>query len=129
MRSSVLSGNVPLLNISRPGLHYVPKGESALTLALMQEIDRAFTEWPFPGVRQMRDYLALLGYGAGIKRARRLMRLMGLMAVYQKPKTSVLHPGHTRYPYLLRDLAVTSPIRSGVRTSRISPCAKASCIW
>ena len=98
-----------LLNISRSGLYYVPKGESTLTLTLMQEIDRAFTDWPFLGVRQMRDYLALLGYGAGIKRVRRLMRLMGLMAVYQKPKTSVPHPGHTRYPYLLRDLTVTRP--------------------
>ena len=98
-----------LLNISRSGLYYVPNGESTLTLTLMQEIDRAFTDWPFLGVRQMRDYLALLGYGAGIKRVRRLMRLMGLMAVYQKPKTSVPHPGHTRYPYLLRDLTVTRP--------------------
>lgn len=96
-----------LLKISRSGLYYAPKGESALTLALMQEIDRAFTEWPFLGVRQMRNYLALLGYGAGIKRIRRLMRLMGLMAVYRKPKTSVPHPGHTRYPYLLRGLAIT----------------------
>lgn len=98
-----------LLKISRSGLYYAPKGESPLTLALMQEIDRAFTEWPFLGVRQMRSYLALLGYGAGIKRIRRLMRLMGLMAVYQKPKTSVPHPGHTRYPYLLRGLAITGP--------------------
>ena len=98
-----------LLGISRSGLYYVPKGESALTLALMQEIDRAFTEWPFLGVRQMRDHLALLGYGVGKKRVRRLMRLMGLMAVYQKPKTSIPHPAHTRYPYLLRDLIVTRP--------------------
>ena len=98
-----------LLGISRSGLYYAPKGESALTLALMQEIDRAFTEWPFLGVRQMRDYLALLGYGVGKKRVRRLMRLMGLMAVYQKPRTSIPHPGHTRYPYLLRGLAITRP--------------------
>lgn len=85
-----------LLKIARSGLYYVPKGESALTLAHMQEIDRAFTEWPFLGVRQMRDYLVLLGYGVGRKRVRRLMRLMGLMAVYQKPKTSIPHPEHTR---------------------------------
>ena len=96
-----------LLGISRSGLYYTPAGESALTLALMQEIDRAFTEWPFLGVRQMRDYLVLLGYGVGKKRVRRLMRLMGLMAVYQKPKTSTPHPEHARYPYLLRNLAVT----------------------
>ena len=52
-----------ILGISRSGLYYAPKGESALTLTLMQEIDRAFTEWPFLSVRQMRDYLLLLGYG------------------------------------------------------------------
>lgn len=69
-----------LLKISRSGLYYVPKVESTLTL--MQKIDRAFTEWPFLGVCQVRGYLALLGYGAGIKRVRRLIRLMGLVAVY-----------------------------------------------
>jgi Transposase and inactivated derivatives len=66
-----------------------------------------FTEWPFMGVRQMRAHLVLLGYGVGRKRVRRLVRLMGLMAVYQKPKTSAPYPDHRRYPYLLRDLAVT----------------------
>ena len=96
-----------LLNISRSGLYYTPRGESALNLALMQEIDRAFTEWPFMGVCQMRDYLALQGFGAGKKRVRRLMRLMGLEAVYQRPKTSIPHPEHKRYPYLLRDLSIT----------------------
>ena len=98
-----------LLGIARSGLYYTPKGESALTLSLMQEIDRAFTEWPFLGVRQMRNYLVLLGYGVGKKRVRRLMRFMGFIAVYQKPRTSIPNPDHTRYPYLLRDLAVTRP--------------------
>lgn len=98
-----------LLDISRSGLYYTPKGESAFTLTLMQEIDRAFTEWPFLGVRQMRDYLVLLGHGVGKKRVRRLMRLMGLEPVYQKPRTSIPHPEHKRYPYLLRDLSITRP--------------------
>ncbi|MGI6656779.1 MAG: IS3 family transposase [Desulfobulbus sp.] len=52
----------------------------------MQELDRAFTEWPFLGVRQMRRSMVSLGYNVGKKRIRRLMRLMGLMAVNQKPK-------------------------------------------
>lgn len=98
-----------LLGISRSGLYYETKGESEFTLTLMQEIDRAFTEWPSMGVRQMRDYLVLLGYGVGKKRVRRLMRLMGLEPIYQKPRTSTPHPEHQRYPYLLRDLAVTRP--------------------
>ena len=95
-----------LLGIARSGLYYEKTGESAMNLALMQEIDRAFTEWPFLGVRQMSRYLASLGHSAGRKRVRRLMRLMGLMAVYQKPKTSVPNPGHKRYPYLLRGLTI-----------------------
>ena len=96
-----------LLKIARSGLYYERTGESAINLALMQEIDRAFTEWPFLGVRQMCRYLVSLGYSAGRKRVRRLMRLMGLMAVYQKPRTSVPHPEHRRYPYLLRGLDIT----------------------
>jgi putative transposase len=98
-----------LLKISRSGVYYTPKGEPALNLVLMQEIDRAFTEWPFLGVRQMRNYLVLLGYGVGKKRVRRLMRLMGLEVVYQKPATSIPHPDHTRYRYLLRDLPIIRP--------------------
>ena len=99
-----------LLKIARSGLYYKSKGESALNLALMQEIDRAFTEWPFLGVRQMRDYLNnQMGYSLGRKRVRRLMRQMGLMAVYQKPRTSIPNPEHKRYPYLLRELSIERP--------------------
>ena len=58
-----------LLKIARSGLYYEKAGGSPLNLALMQEIDRAFTEWPFLGVRQMRHYLASLGYGVGKQRA------------------------------------------------------------
>ena len=76
---------------------------------LMREIDLAFTEWPFLGVRQMRSYLRLLGYSVGIKRVRRLMRLMGLIPIYQKPRTTIPHPEHRRYPYLLRGLTITGP--------------------
>ena len=96
-----------LLKVARSGLYYEKKGESVLNLTLMQEIDRAFTEWPFLGVRQMRRYLVSLGYAAGKKRVRRLMRLMGLMAVYQKPKTSAPNPEHKKYPYLLGDITIT----------------------
>ena len=95
-----------LLKIARSSLYYEKAGESSFNLALMQEIDRAFTEWPFFGVRQMRRYLVSLGYGVGDKRVRRLMRLMGLMAVYQQPKTSMPHAEDKRYPYLLRGLSI-----------------------
>ena len=67
-----------LLKVARSSLYYEKTGESGINLTLMQEIDRAFTEWPFLGVRQMCRYLVSLGYGVGRKRVRRLMRLMGL---------------------------------------------------
>ena len=95
-----------LLKVARSSLYYEKTGESGINLTLMQEIDRAFTEWPFLGVRQMCRYLVSLGYGVGRKRVRRLMRLMGFMTIYQKPKTSVPNPEHKRYPYLLRDLTI-----------------------
>lgn len=98
-----------LLVIARSGLYYEKTGESVYNLTLMQEIDRAFTKWPFLGARQMRDYLVGLGYGVGRKRVRRLMRLMGLSAIYQKPRTSIPNPEHKIYPYLLRNLAITRP--------------------
>ena len=98
-----------LLQISRSGVYYKPRGESAENLALMEKIDRVFTKWPFMGVRQMRDYLNLNGYSVGRNRVRRLMRLMHLMPIYQRPKTTVPHPAHKKYPYLLRERAIDTP--------------------
>lgn len=96
-----------LLCLSRSGLYYKKTGESAYNMTLMREIDKAYLEWPFFGVRQMRRYLNKLGYPVGNKRIRRLMRLMGLMAIYRKPRTTVPDPVCKRYPYLLRDIAIT----------------------
>ena len=98
-----------LLQISRSGVYYTPRGESAENLALMKEIDRAFTDWPFMGVRQMRNYLCLKGCSVGRKRVRRLMRQMHLMPIYQQPRTTVSHTGHKKYPYLLRGMRIDMP--------------------
>ena len=75
----------------------------------MAEIDRQFLDTPFYGVRQMTWHLRALGHGVNVKRVRRLMRLMGLTPIYQKPRTSVPAKGHKRYPYLLRGLAIERP--------------------
>lgn len=99
-----------LLKISRSGLYYQPVGEPPLNLSLMSEIDRIFLEHPFFGSRQMRDYLnSNLGYCVGRKRVRHLMNRMGLTPVYQEPRTTVSHPEHKKYPYLLRDIEVDRP--------------------
>ena len=98
-----------LLGISRSSVYAKPRGESEENLALMREIDRAFTDKPFLGVRQMRALLRLRGYEVGLKRVRRLMRQMHLMPIYQRPKTTVPHPEDKRYPYLLRDMEISAP--------------------
>ena len=75
----------------------------------MKKIDELFLECPFYGFRQMRTSLRDLGYRVGRKRVQRLMRKMGLMAIYRKPKTSRPHPDHKVYPYLLRNLKIDRP--------------------
>ena len=75
----------------------------------MAEIDRQFLETPFYGVRQMTWHLRSKGWHVNVKRTRRLMRKMGLMPIYQRPRTSIPAPGHRIYPYLLRDLVIDRP--------------------
>lgn len=74
-----------LLSISRSSFYYTPKGETAMNLMLMRQIDKQFLETPFFGVRQMTWHLRNEGHLANEERIRRLMRLMGLMPIYQKP--------------------------------------------
>ena len=75
----------------------------------MAEIDRQFLETPFFGVRQMTWHLRLRGRRVNVKRVRRLMRLMGLMPIYQRPRTSIPAKGHKIDPYLLRSVTVDRP--------------------
>jgi putative transposase len=72
-----------LLSISRSSFYYEPKGETGLNLALMRLIDKQFLETPFYGVRQMTWHLRAGCHQVNEKRIRRLMRLMGLMPIYQ----------------------------------------------
>jgi len=98
-----------LLSISRSSFYYQPKGETALNLMLMRKIDKQFLETPFYGVQQMTWHLRNDKHLVNEKRVRRLMRLMGLMPIYQKPNTSKAAKGHKIYPYLLRGLRVDRP--------------------
>ena len=104
-----LSRQCDLLSISRSSFYYVLKGESPENLTLMRRIDELFLKYPFYGSRQMVRQLRREGVGAGRHRVRRLMRLMGLEAIYQAPRTSDPHPEHRIYPYLLRNLEITRP--------------------
>jgi putative transposase len=98
-----------LLALARSGLYYEPQGESPENLALMRLLDEAYTAWPFYGVRKMTAHLAREGQVVNVKRVRRLMRLMGLEAIYPRKRLSVPGEGHKRYPYLLRGLEIVRP--------------------
>ncbi len=101
-----LSRQCRLLTISRSSFYYAPTGESPENLALMRRIDELFLKYPFYGSRQMVHQLRREGICVGRHRVRRLMCLMGLEAIYQAPRTSMPHPTHRIYPYLLRGLAI-----------------------
>jgi putative transposase len=98
-----------LLSISRSSFYYEPKGETAFNLALMRLIDEQFLETPFYGVRQMTWHLRAEGHLVNKKRIRRLMRVMGLMPIYQRPKSSIKAKDHKTWPYLLRGLRINRP--------------------
>jgi putative transposase len=76
---------------------------------VFRAIDKLFTKYPFFGSRQIAAWLARDGIKAGRHRVRRLMRLMGLEAVYKRPKTSQPHPAHPVFPYLLKGMEITRP--------------------
>jgi putative transposase len=95
-----------LLGVHRSGLYYEPVGESAVNLGLMRLLDEQYTQTPFYGSRKMRAWLASMGHRVNRKRVARLMELLGLEAVYPKPKLSRPGEGHRIYSYLLRGTTV-----------------------
>jgi putative transposase len=92
--------------LSRSSLYYKPDGEAAEDLRLMRLIDERYTARPFYGSRRMTIWLNERGEGVNRKRVRRLMRVMGLEAIYPKPRLSLAGKGHRIYPYLLRGVKV-----------------------
>lgn len=93
--------------MNRSGLYYQPRGESAESLKLMRLIDEEYTRRPFFGSRRMMLRLHEQGYPVGRHRVRRLMAVLGLQAVYPKPRLSQPGEGHKIYPYLLDGVAIT----------------------
>jgi len=95
-----------LLGISRSGFYYEPVGMNPEDLELMRLLDEQYTRTPFYGVPKMTEWLHSLGSTAGPKRVRRLLRLMGLEAIYPKPRLSLGGPEHRKFPYLLRGVPI-----------------------
>jgi len=98
-----------LLSISRSGLYYQSQGVSEEDFTLMKLIDRQYLATPFYGARRMAVWLKNQGYRVNRKRVRRLMRIMGIRAIYRRPRTSTPAPGHKIYPYLLSGMEITRP--------------------
>ena len=104
-----LARQCELLGVARSSYYYTAVPGSAENLRYLRLLDEEYTRHPFYGVPKMTFWLQGLGYGVGPKRVRRLLRQMGLMAVYPKPHLSLNPLEHRRFPYLLRDLAIQRP--------------------
>ena len=113
-----------LLKIARSTLYYRPAAVSAHDLALMRRMDELYLATPFYGSRRMAAMLRSDGWPVNRKRVRRLMRVMGLEAIYQKPNTSRGHPEHKVYPYLLRGLIIDRPTQVWCADITYIPMAK-----
>lgn len=98
-----------LLGLARSSFYYQPMQESADELRLMRLLDEEYTRHPFYGSRKLTQWLGKQGEEVNRKRVQRLLRIMGLEAIYPKPRLSQAAPGHRLYPYLLRGVKVTRP--------------------
>jgi len=96
-----------LLGLARATWYYQLRGESERNLRLLNLLDEQYTRTPFYGVPRMTAWLATQGERVNEKRVRRLLRLLGLTAMYPKPRLSQAVAGHRIYPYLLRNVAIT----------------------
>jgi putative transposase len=104
-----ISRQCKILDVNRSSYYYRPKPIKQEDLDLMRKIDELYLENPSSGSRTIRRQLKRQGMIVSRKRIQRLMRLMGIEAVYPKPNTSRPHPQHKVYPYLLRDLTINRP--------------------
>ena len=104
-----LSRQCQLVGVSRSSFYYKPTQVKPEDLELMRQIDEQYLKTPFYGSRSMTKHFRRLGQKINRKRVQRLMRLMGIEAVYPHPRTSKPHPGHKIYPYLLRNLTIDRP--------------------
>ena len=104
-----LTRQAKILKLSRSGLYYRPRPVPPADLAVMRRIDELHLDYPFAGSRMLRDLLRGEGVEIGRQRVARMMKRMGIEALYRRPNTSKPTPGHKIYPYLLRCVAVERP--------------------
>jgi putative transposase len=104
-----ISRQCELIGLPRASYYYAPKGDDRYNREMMNLVDEQFTKTPFYGVPRMTAWMRRQGHEVNPKRIRRLMRRMGLVAVYPKKKLSKSHPAHKKFPYLLRDIVIDRP--------------------
>jgi putative transposase len=104
-----LTRQCELLNISKGTFYYKPIGIDPYSLNLMDLLDRQFTDTPFYGSRRMTAWLNRQGFPVNRKRVQRLMRLMGIEAIYPKANLSKRRKDHEVYPYLLKGVTIQEP--------------------
>ena len=113
-----------LLKLNRSTVYYQSKNVSEEDLKLMRRIDEMHLKRPFYGSRRIRDWLWEEGFDINRKRVQRLMRQMGIVALYPKAKTSKPGKGHKIYPYLLRNLVIDRPNQVWAADISYLPMAK-----
>jgi putative transposase len=116
-----------LLDLSRSGVYYTPVPVSEKDRDLLRQIDEIHMAYSFYGSRKIRNELWVKGYDIGRDKVRSLMRRMGIEALYVKPRLSLVHPGHVKYPYLLRGLEITRANHVWAADITYIPMAKGFC--
>lgn len=116
-----------LLELSRSSVYYREAPVSDHDLILMRQIDEIHLNYPFYGSRRIRNELEDRGYHVGRGHVVTLMRKMGIEAIYRKPRTSVAHPEHKIYPYLLRGLDITRANQVWAADITYLPMARGFC--
>ena len=113
-----------LLDLPRSSFYYRPKPEKKDDLELMKKLDEMHLQRPFYGSRRLTDWLQLLDYAIGRKKVQRLMREMGLCALYPKRNLSKRNQAHKVYPYLLKGLTINRPNQVWASDVTFIPMAK-----
>jgi len=122
-----LTTQCKILNLSRSGIYYTPALIRDRDRRLMNLIDRIHLDEPYLGTRGIRNALWDRGYRIGRSHVRTLMGKMGIEALYQKPRLSKPHRGHTIYPYLLKGVTVTEANKAWASDITYIPMAKGFC--
>lgn len=128
-----VSRQCELAGLARSSYYYAPIFESEQNLLLLRLLDEHYTRWPFYGSRRLLAVLRRdVAFGINRKRIQRLMRVLGLAAIYPKRRLSQPAPGHEIHPYVLRDVVINSANHvwsSDITILRMFGCKTGSLIW